>query len=180
VSHALVVLSDEEPRSEEIDLICARDGRLLVLELKSTYLRRTVKDAWIHRTSTLRKAGLQLHRKVEAVCRALEDSELMRQVLKFEKGYVPEITGWIVDTSIECDHQCFHGFLKVSLDEIQIALRDDRHWLNDPDGLFQAEKMRSQPSTQDPENATHISLYPNGFSAVHFIEVIEQSSVWAP
>jgi len=180
VSHALVALSDEDPRSEEIDLICARDGRLLVLELKSTYLRRTVKDAWIHRTSTLRKAGLQLHRKVEAVCRALEDSESIRQVLKFEKGYVPEITGWIVDTSIECDHQCFHGFLKVSLEEIQIALRDDRHWLNDPDGLFQAEIMRDQSSAQDPENETHISLYPDGFSAVHFIEVIEQSSVWAP
>ncbi len=180
VSHVLVVMSGDEPKTEEIDLICARDGRLLVLELKSTYLRRSLKDAWIHRTSTLRKAGLQLHRKVEAVRRELENSESMRQVLEFEKGCVPEITGWIVDTSIECDHQCFHGFLKVSLEEIQIALRDERHWLNDPDGLFQTEKMRGQPSVHDPEIATHTSLYPDGFSAAHFIEVIEQFSVWAP
>ena len=39
------------------------------------------------------------------------------------------IQGWIVDTSIECDHQRFCGFLKVSLEEVLIALRDDRHLL---------------------------------------------------
>ena len=33
--------------------------------------------------------------------------------------------GWIVDTSIECDHECFNGFLKISVEEMIIALRDD-------------------------------------------------------
>ncbi len=49
-------LGDEEDAGE-IDLLCALEGHLPVLELKSTYQRRSMKDAWIHRTSTLRKAG---------------------------------------------------------------------------------------------------------------------------
>jgi len=48
--------NDDDPG--EVDLICARDGQLLVLEIKSTYLRRSKRDAWLHRTTTLRKAAL--------------------------------------------------------------------------------------------------------------------------
>ena len=36
---------------------------------------------------------------------------------------------------IEHDHERFGGYLKVSLDELIIALRDDRHLLSDPAGL---------------------------------------------
>ena len=50
----------------EVDVICARDGTVLVLEVKSTYLRRSQQDAWQHETTTLRKAGRQLQRKVAA------------------------------------------------------------------------------------------------------------------
>jgi len=181
VSHKLPVLSAEDADAGEIDLICARDGRLLVLELKSTYLRRSVKDAWMHRNSTLRKAGLQLHRKVEAVRRVLGGEEPLRQLLGLATGCEPEITAWIVDTSIEWDHQRFHGFLKVSLEEVLITLRDDQHWLNDPDSLFQTEaaRMRSKSFVCDSDNATHCSLYPHGFSAARFIEVIELTSLWS-
>jgi hypothetical protein len=149
-----------------------------VLELKSTYLRRSVKEAWVHRNSTLRKAGRQLHRKVEAVRRALESGGALQQALGLEADDRPEITAWIVDTSIECDHQRFHDFLKVSLEEVLIALRDDRHWLNDPDGLFQTGKARGKPFVCDSDRATHTSLYPDGFSAVRLVEVIESATVW--
>lgn len=179
VSHELPALSADDADAGEIDLLCARDGRLLVLELKSTYLRRSVKEAWTHRTSTLRKAGLQLHRKVGAVRRALEGSESLKQALGLEASCQPEITAWIVDTSIECDHQCFSRFLKVSLEEVLIALRDDRHWLNDPDGLFRPGEGRGEPSMLDSRAAAHESLYPDGFSAKHFIEVVESAAVWA-
>ncbi|MBT9495117.1 MAG: hypothetical protein IV107_22830, partial [Paucibacter sp.] len=37
-----------EGNAGEVDVICARDGRVLVLELKSTYLRRSQQDAWQH------------------------------------------------------------------------------------------------------------------------------------
>lgn len=178
VSHELAGLSSAAADVEEIDLLCVRDGRLLVLELKSTYLRQSVKEAWVHRNSTLRKAGLQLQRKVGAVLRELENGGALQQALGLEPACKPEITAWIVDTSIECDHQRFHNFLKVSLEEVLIALRDDRHWLNDPDGIFQTGKACGNHFRCESDGATHTSLYPDGFSAVRFIEVIESSTVW--
>ena len=41
-----------------------------------------------------------------------------------------------IDTCIEHDHERFSGFLKVSLEEVLIALRDDRHLLNDSLGML--------------------------------------------
>ena len=78
--------------------------------------------------------------------------------------------GWIVDTSIECDHQRFGGFLKVSLEELLIALNDDRHLLHDPDGLFSQRAPAASAEQQ--------GLYPQGFSAQRFIDVVEAQAVW--
>lgn len=178
VSHELPTLSADDTDVGEIDLLCARDGQLLVLELKSTYLRRSLREAWLHRNSTLRKAGLQLHKKMKAVRRALKDDESLQQALELDATHMPEVTAWIVDTSIEYDHQRFNGFLKVSLEEVLIALRDDRHWLNDPDGLFQTGEASGQPFVSDSDSVPHTSLYPDGFSAVRLVEVIESATVW--
>lgn len=155
----------------EVDVICARDGTVLVLEVKSTYLRRSRQDAWLHETTTLRKAGQQLQRKVAALLQALVNQPELAQRLGLEPGAPgPTICGWIVDTSIECDHQRFGGFLKVSLEELLIALRDDRHLLHDPEGMFSqaAPAARAEPQ----------SLYTHGFSADHLIEVVETQAVW--
>ena len=164
-----------EGNAGEVDVICACDGTVLVLEVKSTYLRRSQQDAWQHVTTTLRKAGQQLQRKVAAVQLALVSeaglvSELTRQ-LGLEAGMpAPHICGWIVDTSIECDHQRFGGFLKISVEELLIALRDDRHLLHDPDGMF----MQAAPA----DRAAPQKLYPQGFSFGRLIEVLETQAVW--
>lgn len=155
----------------EVDVICARDGTVLVLEVKSTYMRRSQQDAWQHETTTLRKAGRQLQRKVAAVQQALMDQPDLAQRLGQEIGVsATTICGWIVDTSIECDHQRFDGFLKVSLEELLIALKDDLHLLHDPDGLF---SPRTPAANAGPQ-----SLYQHGFSAQRLIEVIETQAVW--
>lgn len=92
----------------EVDIICARDGQLLVLEIKSTFLRRSVKDAWLHKTTTLRKAGLQLRRKVEAVKAELaSDSKLALSLGIEQEDGMPLVRGWIVDTCIEHDREFF-------------------------------------------------------------------------
>ena len=123
---------DDDPG--EVDLICVRDGLVLVMEIKSTFLRCSQKDAWLHGVTTLRKAGLQLRRKVQAVQNALTTNTDLASMLGIETEAMPlPILGWIVDTSIEHDHERFNGFLKVSLEEVLIALRDDRHLLNDPE-----------------------------------------------
>jgi hypothetical protein len=161
----------------EIDLICVRDGVVLVLELKSTYLRRSDRDAWLHSTTTLRKAGIQLRRKVAAVERALWDTSELSEVLALDgAGDGLRIHGWIVDTSIECDHQRFEGFLKVSLEEVLIALRDDSHLLGDPEGLLSGNL--GEGDLTDAEDAPSKTLYPAGFNIARFLEVIEREEVW--
>ncbi len=155
----------------EVDVICARDNTVLVLELKSTYLRRSRQAAWQHETTTLRKAGRQLHRKVAAVQQALIDQPELAQALGVETGApATAICGWIVDTSIECDHQRFGGFLKLSLEELLMALRDDRHLLHDPEGML------TPNAPADP--AAPQSLYPQGFSAGRLMEVVQAQAVW--
>lgn len=178
VGHEFLVGMGDEEDAGEIDLLCALEGHLLVLELKSTYQRRSMKDAWMHRTSTLRKAGWQLHRKVPAVRNALQHDASLRQALALPPGAEPEITAWIVDTSIEWDHQAFRGFLKISLEEIQIALRDDRRWLNDPEGLFRAAGAGDAATRIDTGAEPIDTLYPDGFSARKFVEVVESAAVW--
>ena len=176
-----VILNYRPPRTlrydpGEIDLICLLDGQLLVIEVKSTFIRRTAKDAWLHKTVTLRKAGLQIRRKVEAVRVAIESTSELFDALGLEDANeLPVVRGWIVDTSIEHDHEYFSGFLKVSLEEVMIALRDDAHLLNGPVDDFAGNDGNelSQCETQQPT-----TLYPDGFSADDFIEVIEQERVW--
>ena len=86
--------------------------------------------------------------------------------------------GWIVDTSIEHDHELFSGFLKVSLEEILIALLDDNHFLNDPNGLFTGKPINIDNSLS-LEKQNPPTLYPNGFSGGCFINIIKQQTVWA-
>lgn len=173
VNYQPTVQSDGD--AGEIDLLCACDGHILVLEVKSTFLRRSKKDAWMHGTTTLRKAGLQLHRKLCAVNHALASAPGFSSSLGLSlSDRPPAVTGWIVDTSIECDHQRFSGFLKVSLEEVLIALRDDRRMLNDPDGLLRQKGEGDESLCNSPR----WTLYADGFSAARFIEVIEQELVW--
>jgi hypothetical protein len=162
----------------EVDLICARDGIVLVLEIKSTFLRRSQREAWLHATTTLRKAGQQIRRKVAAVRQALaEETELGSSLGVGGAASSLTMHGWIVDTSIECDHRRFSGFLKVSLEEVLIALRDDRHLLNDPYGLL-SSRGRGPEAEEMNSARQQATLYPEGFTAYRFIEAIESESVW--
>lgn len=51
----------------EVDLIATLGQHLFVIEVKSTFLRRSQREAWLYATSSLRKVGHRLRRKVEAV-----------------------------------------------------------------------------------------------------------------
>ena len=171
-------IPDEDHQAGEVDLVCALDQTLLVLELKSTFLRQSQRDAWLHRTTTLRKAGGQVRRKVIAVRRALGQDDGLARTLGLEDAWeAVSLHGWIVDTSIECDHEFFSGFLKVSLEEVLIALRDDRQLLNDPGGICSGRFVA--PDFVPPEDSCQQeTLYPQGFRAEAFVGVIERAAVW--
>lgn len=154
----------------EIDLICAKEGHAFVLEIKSTFLRSTKKDAWLHKTRTLRKAGQQISRKVTAVKQALLVDDNFKLSLGLNNCDVsPFVNGWIVDTSIEHDHELFSGYLKVSLEEIIIALRDDSQLLFEIDKFDEGKEMQGD---------TNFTLYPNGFTTNNFIDVLEKQAIW--
>jgi hypothetical protein len=171
--------TDDPANAGEVDLICARDGRVLVVEVKSTYIRRSKRDAWMHATTTLRRAGRQVQRKVAAVRRALAGSSDLASLLDLTAAEGPiTAIGWIVDTSIERDHEYFSGYLKVSLEEILIALRDDHWLLNDPAQLH-GRANGSVPGNGSIDAAPRVTLYPDGFDFQRFVEVIESEAVWS-
>ncbi|MDR7096171.1 hypothetical protein [Hydrogenophaga laconesensis] len=179
-----VLLNWQPPREEalddpgEVDVIATRDGHLFVLEVKSTFIRRSQREAWVHATTTLRKAGLQLQRKMAAVLRAVEGSAEFRMAIGLNDGQsITHHHGWIVDTSIESDHQRFSGFLKISVEEMLIALRDDRHLLKDLSEFRTASPELTESRDQD-ESHSGTTMYPDGFSAERFVKVIEAGVVW--
>lgn len=173
LNHTPRIADGDDPG--EVDLVCARDGALLVVEVKSTFVRSSIKDAWLHGTIGLRRAGRQLARKV----RALANDANLATALGIKPSQDPAtLRGWIVDTSIEHDHERFEGFLKVSLEELIIALRDDWHLLNEADRMFAlAAAVRISDHGRDREPTT---LYPTGFSFEAFVDTIESERVWAP
>jgi hypothetical protein len=143
----------------EVDLLASRDGHLFVFEIKSGYVRQTLEAAWHHRTSTLRKAGRQLERKLAALVDVLPGEVILRDSLQLE--VVPpadQVHTWIVDTSIDFDRQTFSGHLKVSMTEVLVVLRDEAGFLADDESLD--------------------CLYPDGFSASRFAQIIEQGVLW--
>ncbi len=169
---------DEFRDAGEVDVIAALEGFLFVFEVKSTFIRNSLRDAWLHGTTTLRKAGLQLGRKLPAVLAALHADTALRTSLELTAALSREkVHAWIVDTSIECDHDRFSGFLKISLEELLLALRDDCHLLDDPEGLLEGTVVGSDfPS---PSAKTPRTLYPEGFRAERFVQIIETEAVWA-
>ena len=171
--------SSDQDNAGEVDLIAFLDGCLLVVEVKSTFLRRLKKDAWLHASTTLRKAGRQVGRKLKAVSQAIASDTDFRAQLGLAGSDAPSREhAWIADTSIESDHQRFGGYLKVSIEEIIIALRDDRHLLRESAEVLAGE-LEVDLSSEDGERPSNESLYPDGFTAGRFIEVMETEAVWS-
>jgi len=102
----------------DIDVICSKDGYLFVLELKSTYIRTSMQEAWVYKNKVLRKAGHQLHKRVKAIESLLESDNAFTK--KF--GKPNHVYSWVIDTSFDFDHEYFEESLKVSMFEIIQAL----------------------------------------------------------
>lgn len=154
----------DEDDAGEVDLICHLDGVVLLLEIKSGYIRSTRHEVWLHRTNTLRKAAWQLRRKQVAVRSAL----MLDQELRARLGYNGQEPGadmhaWIVDTSIELDGQSVDGFRVVSREGMEVILRDEKQLLRPIDQL--GEESRD-------------SLFPEGFTAGRFVAVVESDELW--
>ena len=157
-------LFSEEPDAGEVDLLAYLDGVMLLLELKSGFIRSTPHEVWLHRTNTLRKAARQLARKKPTILQALQaDSDLRARLGLSEHDSISALHAWVVDTSIELDGEVVDGFRVVSREVIEVALRDEQHYLR---AFDQDEEKEPAP------------LYPHGFSARAFVQVIECNEIW--
>lgn len=162
VGYRPAVTDDDD--AGEVDLICHLDGVVLLLEVKSGYIRSTTHEVWLHRTNTLRKAAWQLRRKQVAARTALIVDQELRSRLGYH-GHEPgaDMRSWIVDTSIELDGQSVDGFRVVSREALEVVLRDEKQLLRPIDQL---------------EEGIQDSLFPDGFTAGRFVAVVESDEPW--
>lgn len=153
----------------EIDVIAYADDVLLLIEVKSGYIRSSQQEAWLHKAGTLRKAAWQLRRKESALKDALLLDTNLRNQLNFQHNEIPRIfKSWIVDTSLEFDGKEIDGYFVTGLETMIIALRDEKSFLND----FVEMTEDEVPSEQG------MSLYQQSFSIKEFMRVIESDLVW--
>lgn len=121
------VYSQYEPSESgvgEIDAIVVSDDKVLIIELKSTYIKSNVKEIHEYRNFVLKKAAYQLARKTNYV-RDIFLPSLGVDSAKFS------IHSWIVDTTLEFDHGYIDGFLKVSFEELLIVLNKHEMFITD-------------------------------------------------
>ena len=121
------VYSQYEPSESgvgEIDAIVVSDDQVLIIELKSTYIKSNVKEINEYRNFVLKKAAYQLARKTNYV-RDIFLPSLGLDSAKFS------IHSWIVDTTLEFDHEYIDGFLKISFEELLIVLNKHEKFITD-------------------------------------------------
>lgn len=121
------VYSQYEPSESgvgEIDAIVVTDDKVLIIELKSSYIKSNVKEIYEYRNFVLKKAAYQLARKTTYV-RDIFLPSLGLDSAKFS------IHSWIVDTTLEFDHGYIDGFLKISFEELLIVLNKHEKFITD-------------------------------------------------
>lgn len=138
----------------EIDLIAVYENHVIVTEVKSTYIKSSIQEIYEYRNFTLNKAAYQLSKKVAHV-----RNEFLRQY--FENLDDVKIHSWIIDTTLEFDHQFFDNHLKISMDEIIISLNGKFDFM---DSIV--------------EGSLDVEEVSNNIDPLQFIDDIENDRFW--
>lgn len=144
-----------EVNAGEIDLIAMYDNHVIVAEVKSTYIRSSIQEIYEYKKFVLNKASYQLDNKVEYIKRHF----LSRH---FEDINDVIIHSWIIDTTLEFDHEYFGNHLKVSLDEIIITSN------------CESEFMQKLVDEQFDIEKDEVKIDP-----IQFLESIEKNTFWS-
>ncbi|MEQ1417664.1 hypothetical protein [Acinetobacter indicus] len=138
----------------EIDLIAVYENHVIVVEVKSTYIKSSIQEIYEYRNFTLNKAAYQLSKKVAHV-----RNEFLNQY--FENLDDVKTHSWIIDTTLEFDHQYFDHHLKISIDEIIISLNGKVDFMDSIiGGRFDVEEVA------------------NSIDPLKFIDDIENDRFW--
>ena len=144
-----------EGNAGEIDLIAMYDNHVIVAEVKSTYIRSSIQEIYEYKKFVLNKASYQLDNKVEYIKRHF----LSRH---FEDINDVIIHSWIIDTTLEFDHEYFGNHLKVSLDEVIITSN------------CESEFMQKLVDEQFDIEKDEVKIDP-----IQFLESIEKNTFWS-
>ena len=139
----------------EIDLIAIHGNHVIVAEVKSTYIRSSIQEIYEYKNFTLNKASYQLDKKVEYI---------KKYFLKEFFDDISEVVlhTWIIDTTLEFDHEYFGDHLKVSLDEVIITSNCESEFMQKlVDEQFYIEK-------------DEVKIDP-----IQFLESIEKNTFWS-
>lgn len=156
----------------EIDLVAVKDNVVIVIELKSSYLRENKKEIFEYRNFILKKAAYQLKRKEKFICEVFIPENLGKNTESFS------IHSWIVDTSLEFDHTIIDGYLKFSIDELIILLNDHESYL-DPTMWNQNLDAIMALSNQQKNDSKNISDDLVEIDASKFVKEIESNYMWS-
>ncbi|WP_068546671.1 nuclease-related domain-containing protein [Thalassotalea crassostreae] len=155
----------------EIDLICALGDSVLVIEVKSSFIRNSRKEQWLHKVNGLRKADSQISRKVAAVQDLIQSNVEFCKQLKLpdiNSIAVGNVTGLIVGTSLSAERHSNSGHLITSLEETLIALWDDPQYVVKEASLT-GEKLARESMK---------SLFPNGFTISDLMCAIQSDRIF--
>ena len=153
------VYSQHEPSESgvgEIDAIVVTNNKVLIIELKSTYIKKSFQERYSYRSIVLKKAAYQLSRKTSYV------REVFLPHLGLDASKLT-IHSWIVDTTLEFDHEYIDGFLKISFEELVIILNGHKQYL-------------SNMLDNDNTNKNPLSAYEENLEAL--IESVEGNTFW--
>ena len=95
------------------------------------------------------------------------DQGLRSDLLLSDVNALPALHAWVVDTSIEFDGEVVDGFHIVSREIMEIALRDEPHYLRAFEQMAETEVGNGEET-----------LYAEGFSAQALVRLIESDGVW--
>lgn len=186
---------DESKKLTDMDVVAYKDGHLFLIELKTTNFKTSISEVDSYVNMNLRKARSQLDKIIKF---KTEHYGKFKDLLASKGISLPNekflaLHTYIVDTTFECDHECFGEHLKLSHLELRCALLNEvgrmvslkvvperykKDLENGDISLMSNFRPTRQEEKEMNEKFKHYDLYPNGFSVVRFLEVINGDLIW--
>lgn len=164
------IIKPDKDTLGELDTVVYQDNTLLLIELKTTYIRSSFVQISGHE-KMLDKAARQLHRNKKYLDNNPKAAQELLDKLKIDKSWDElKVESLIVSSSIEYDHQKFNGITKISLFELYRLLEDDKAYF-EYSFLFHFSKKDLRKKM--------VSYYKNGFSLPTLLDAIKEDKVWS-
>lgn len=125
--HGWKVFSQHKPKEStvgEMDLVITDQQTVLLIELKSSFIKTNLKESHQYREGVLKTASVQLDKKLNYI------QNNMAEFVSSPSAKGVQCHAWIVDTTLEADHELINGYLKVSFEELMILLKGHQDFMN--------------------------------------------------